>query len=132
MSVELTGKLIKLLPLQTGTGRNGTWSKQEFIIETSDQYPKKICISVWGDKNNMLHQIDLNSMIQVKVNIESREFNEKWYTDLRAWKIEPIQNEYADTPSQEYEQDAPFPYSDNASEINTFQDEGEDLEVLPF
>ena len=132
MSVELTGKLIKLLPLQSGTGRNGAWSRQEFIIETSDQYPKKICISAWGDKSNMLHQIDLNSTIKVRVNIESREFNEKWYTDLRAWKIEPMQNEYADMPSPEYGQDAPSSYSDNTSEISTFQDEGDDLEALPF
>ena len=48
--MQLTAKLIQLLPLQTGTGKNGQWKKQEFVVETEGTYPKKVCISIWGDK----------------------------------------------------------------------------------
>jgi hypothetical protein len=131
MAIEISGKIVKILPLQSGTGRNGTWSKQEFIIETNEQYPKKICISAWGDKTNALAQIATNASVKVSINIESREFNDKWYTDLRAWKIEPLQNEYSD---KSYGED--FPVSDTTARDNalegTFYDESNDLEPLPF
>ena len=48
--MQISGKLIQLLPQQTGQGKNGTWKKQEVIIETEGQYPKKVCIAIWGDK----------------------------------------------------------------------------------
>ena len=50
MALELTGTLIKILPEVTGAGKNGSWVKQEFVLETADQYPKKVCLSLWGDK----------------------------------------------------------------------------------
>lgn len=50
--MQLTAKLIQLLPLQTGTGKNGDWKKLDIIVETDGQYPKKICVSIWGDKIN--------------------------------------------------------------------------------
>ena len=51
-SMQLTGKLSQLLPIQAGTSKNGDWKKQDIIVETDGQYPKKVCISIWGDKNN--------------------------------------------------------------------------------
>jgi hypothetical protein len=50
MAHELTGKVLQVLPEQTGTGRNGQWSRQDFIVETQEQFPKKVCFSAWGDK----------------------------------------------------------------------------------
>src|ERR1700761_3302582 len=88
MALELTGKLIKILAPQTGTGKNGNWVKQEFIVETMDQYPKKVCISAWGDKVDDIKKHNLGDLLRLSVNLESREFNERWYTDIRAWKIE--------------------------------------------
>jgi hypothetical protein len=84
--MEISGKIVQLLQLQTGQGKNGTWKKQEFILETGDTYPKKVCIAVWGDK------IDLNSFkpgdsVDVSFDVESREYNGRWYTDVKAWKI---------------------------------------------
>ncbi|MBX9853588.1 MAG: DUF3127 domain-containing protein [Cytophagaceae bacterium] len=88
MALEVTGKLIKILNSQSGTGAKGTWVKQEFVIETADQYPKKICCSVWGDKVESLKNLNIGDQIKVSFNIESREYNERWYTDVRAWKLE--------------------------------------------
>ena len=90
--MDISGKLLQLLPAQEGQGKNGPWKKQEFILETGDTYPKKVCIAVWGDK------IDLKSLkpgdaIDVSFDVESREFNGKWYTDVKAWKVNAAKKE---------------------------------------
>jgi hypothetical protein len=85
--MQLTARLTQLLPLQTGTSRNGEWKKQDVIVETDGQYPKKICIAIWGDKiNPSILQIGNN--LTIDFDVESREFNGRWYTDVKAWKIE--------------------------------------------
>ena len=85
--MDVKGKLIQLLPLQTGTGKNGEWKKQDIIIETQSQYPKKVCISIWGDKINT-SQLQIGKMLNVSFDIESREYNGRWYTDVKAWKVD--------------------------------------------
>lgn len=87
LSMQLTAKLIQKLQLQTGEGKNGPWKKQDIIVETDGQYPKKICVSIWGDKIDET-QLQIGNQLSVSFDIESREFNGKWYTDLKAWKIE--------------------------------------------
>lgn len=88
MAMELTGKLIKVLPEQTGQGRNGTWTKQQFVVETIDQFPKQVCLMAWGEKAAELAQFAPGDTMRVAVSIESREYNDRWYTDVRAWRIE--------------------------------------------
>ena len=87
--MQLTAILLQLLPMQTGTGKNGEWKKQDIIFETDGQYPKKVCISIWGDKNNE-GQLQIGNLLQIDFDIESREYNNKWYTDIKAWKIELV------------------------------------------
>ena len=84
--MDISGKILQLLPVQTGQGRNGTWKKQEFILETGDNYPKKVCIAVWGDKIDM-SAFKEGDMVDVSFDVESREYNSRWYTDVKAWKI---------------------------------------------
>lgn len=72
--------------MQSGQGKNGTWKKQEFIIETPGQYPKKVCLSLWGEKVDET-RLSVGEKITASINIESREYNGRWYTDVRAWKI---------------------------------------------
>jgi hypothetical protein len=87
INMQLSARLVQLLPLQSGMGRNGEWKKQEIIVETDGQYPKKICISIWGDKINNA-PLEPGNYLTIDFDIESREFNSRWYTDLRAWKVE--------------------------------------------
>jgi hypothetical protein len=87
--MNLTAKLTQLLPLQTGTGKNGEWRKQDIIVQTEGQYPKKICISIWGDKINPAILVVGNNL-KIDFDVESREYNSKWYTDVKAWKIEVV------------------------------------------
>ena len=85
--MQIAAKLTQLLPIQTGNGKNGEWKKQDIIVETGGQYPKKICVSIWGDKINE-SGLKIGNELKIDFDIESREFNGKWYTDIRAWKIE--------------------------------------------
>jgi len=84
--MDISGKIIQFLQVQTGQGKNGPWKKQDFILETGDQYPKKVCIAVWGDKIDMSN-LKTGEAVDVSFDIESREFNGRWYTDVKAWKI---------------------------------------------
>jgi Domain of unknown function (DUF3127) len=86
--MQLIAKLTQLLPLQTGTGKNGQWKKQDIIVETDGTYPKKVCISIWGDKISE-SVLKIGSQLNISFDVESREYNGKWYTDVKAWKIEP-------------------------------------------
>ena len=102
MSNQVKGKAIKILQPQTGTGKNGAWVKQEFIIETSDQYPKKICLTAWGTLATVAGQLELDEEVEVFFNAESREHNERWYTELKAWKIDRLGfNETDNKPKKE-------------------------------
>jgi hypothetical protein len=87
MAMELKGKVIQILPAQTGMGKKGQWKKQEFIVETQAQYPKKVCLSAWGDKIDQFNLV-AGEVVNVSVDLESREYNGRWYTEARAWKIE--------------------------------------------
>jgi len=84
--MELNGKIIELLPEKTGQSANGPWRKQEYILETDGQYPKKVCFMAWGDK---IDQFDIKQgeNLVVSVDLESREYNGRWYTDVKAWKV---------------------------------------------
>jgi hypothetical protein len=84
--MDISGKIVQFLQVQTGQGKNGTWKKQEFILETGDTYPKKICIAVWGDKIDM-GSFKPGDAVDVSFDVESREFNGRWYTDVKAWKM---------------------------------------------
>ncbi len=87
MAMELKGKIVQILPPQTGMGKKGQWKKQEFIVETQSQYPKKVCLSAWGDKIDQFNLV-VGDTVNVSVELESREYNSRWYTEARAWKLE--------------------------------------------
>ena len=74
--MEITGKLIQKLPVQSGVSSTGNnWSKAEFVIETIEQYPKKVCANLWGERAKALDQFQLGSLITVSFDLESREYN---------------------------------------------------------
>lgn len=85
--MELTGKISQILPLAQGQGKNGTWKKQEYILETPGQYPKKVCVTVWGDRVDDF-ALQQGEEVTFSIDVESREYNGRWYTDVKAWKVE--------------------------------------------
>ena len=84
--MEIKGKIIEILPEKSGQSANGEWRKQEYVLETQSNYPKKICFMAWGDK---IGEFDLKQgdNVEVSIDLESREYNGRWYTDVKAWKV---------------------------------------------
>jgi hypothetical protein len=95
--MEVRGKIIVVQPVQTGEGRNGVWKKQEYVIEydPTSQYPKKLMFNLWGDKIDQ-YSIQQGQSLKISFDIDCREYQGRWYNDIRAWKIEPDD----DTPSE--------------------------------
>ena len=87
--MEVVGKIIQVLPAQEGVGRNGNpWKVQPYVLETLDQYPRKVHFEVFGEDRIKQNPCDLDQLVTVSFDIESREFNGRWYTSIRAWKIQ--------------------------------------------
>ena len=95
--MELKGKLIRIGQLQSGVSANGEWFKKEIVIETQGQYPKKVAIELWRDlaKDNGLEEGDF---LTASIDIESREYNSKWYTSVKAFKVQKEQQQPANNP----------------------------------
>ena len=88
MDLKIQGRIIAVLPEVSGISKAGNqWKKQEYVLETFDQYPKKICFNAFGNKVDEF-AIQEGETLTVSVDIESREFNCRWYTDIRAWRVE--------------------------------------------
>ena len=85
--MDISGKIIAVLPLATGQGKNGTWRSQDYVLETGDQYPKKVCFNLFNDKIDQF-PLAIDDQVNVSFDVESREYNGRWYTTVRAWKIE--------------------------------------------
>lgn len=89
--MEITGKLIQLLPDVSGESARGPWVRGGFVIETEGDFPRKVAFTAFGEERvAMAKSIPMGTLVQVTFNPESREFNDKWYTDLRASRIQPF------------------------------------------
>ena len=127
--MEIIGKAIAALPVKSGVSqRTGEqWQSREYVIETQEQYPKKICFEVFGIDKLKEFNIRNNDLIKVHFDINAREYNGKWYNSIRAWKVEhvnpdgsavgstaaaPVAQAQAPAPAapaaQESEEDLPF------------------------
>ena len=91
--MEIVGKVVQLGTLIEGNSPRGPWKKQELIIETQEQFPKKICLMCWGDRVNEANSFFVGQLIKAQIRIESREFNGKWYTDVTAFRFDLEQPE---------------------------------------
>lgn len=87
MSLKIAGRVTQLLEEQSGTGRNGPWRKQDFILETGGDYPAQVCITQWGE-NIEKFALKPEETVTVHIDLRSREYNGRWYTDVKAWRVE--------------------------------------------
>jgi len=86
MDLQITGQVIDILEEAGGEGKNGPWRKQEFILEIPGQYPKQVCIVQWGDNIDKF-AVQKGETLTAHIDIQSREYNTRWYTDIKAWKV---------------------------------------------
>ena len=106
MDLQITGEVTDILEEQSGEGKNGPWRKQEFILETQGDYPKQICIVQWGDNIDKF-AVQTGETVTAHIDIQSREYNGRWYTDVKMWKVERSAGAGAPTPPSDG--DEPWP-----------------------
>ena len=87
--MEITGKIIAVLPAQGGVSqRTGNpWKSQDYVIETHDQYPKRCCFRVFGEEKINQFNIQLGEEMTVSFDIDSHEYQGRWFNDVRAWAV---------------------------------------------
>ena len=86
--MEFEGVVYKILPPTSGTSARGEWKRQDVVFELPQEFSRKICV-IFFNKESEVARLREGMTCTVSVNIESREFNGKWYTDVRAWRVQP-------------------------------------------
>jgi hypothetical protein len=85
--MTIQGTIKKILPVESGVSNGNTWKNQLVIIEQGGEYPKQIAVKINPEKVD-INQFAEGESITAHINIESREYNDRFYTDVKAWKIE--------------------------------------------
>lgn len=126
--MEIKGRIIAVMPVKTGTSKKGEpYASQDYVIETLEQYPRRCQFNVFGEDKIKQFNIQQGGEYLVKFDINAREYNGRWYNDVRAWKVEPAQAGQA--PAQE----APFqPAGADAIPAPTIAPPNDDADPLPF
>ncbi|MEO1022411.1 MAG: DUF3127 domain-containing protein [Bacteroidota bacterium] len=108
MDLKLQGNVTQVLEEQGGQGKNGPWRKREFILEIPGNYPKSVCITQWGD-NIDKHPVAVGTQITASTDIQSREYNGRWYTEVKAWRIEQAEDSasHSAPPAEGFEIQSP-------------------------
>ena len=132
--MEITGKVVRLGALTEGTSARGPWRKQDLIIETEEQFPKTVCLTCWTNQIDEIQKFAPGQTIKAQIDLSSREFNGKWYTDVRVWRFDPVGAAPAPTAEQFVQQPAmhqtPPPAAAPATDY--FPPTGDSVDDLPF
>jgi hypothetical protein len=85
--MEIKGKIIQVLPPQGGISKSGNhWKKQEYILLTPEDQPSKVKFDLFGDLVDKF-PLTVGDIVTIDINIESREYNGRWYTDVHAYHV---------------------------------------------
>ena len=115
-NLEINGTIISVLSLQTGTSKTGSdWQKQDVIIQTDGEYPKQICVTFFGKA--ITSDLLQGAKIKVSINLESREYNGKWYTNVNAWKILEIDSAPKQPTQSTPTYEPPFQVADTVDDL---------------
>ena len=105
--MELSGKVIAVLDPRSGVSKTGNpWMVQEYVIETHDQYPRKMCFDVFGEDKIKQFNIQIGEELTVSFDVDAREWQGRWFNSIRAWKVERL-DQNGPTPPEVDE--VPFP-----------------------
>ena len=86
-AIYIQGHITTILPENRGMGQKGEWVSQDFVLKTEDNYPKNICFTIFGADKIKEANIRIGDVVSIGVNLESREFNGRWYTSIKAWSV---------------------------------------------
>ncbi len=110
--MDTTAKIYKIYDRREGSSERGTWKRQEIIVETVEQYPRKMALQLWGDQVDNAASLREGDTIIFGYSAESRVFNDKWYTDIRAFNIRKAQPVQVQTPPQQNMNQGGWPSGD--------------------
>ena len=121
--MDLTGKVIAVLEPRGGVSKTGNpWKVQEYVIETEESYPRKMCFDVFGEDKINQFNIQMGERLTVSFDIDAREWQGRWFNSIRAWKVERVSTEQMPSAS-----DVPFPPMNAAPVDFSANDEKDDL-----
>lgn len=124
--MELQGKVIAVLPERSGVSARGEWKTQDYVIETHDQYPRKMVFNVFGADRIAQFAIKAGEEITVSFDIDAHEYNGRWFNSIRAWNIQKVDAAASQAASPVPAADAQAPFPPAA------QSEEESADDLPF
>lgn len=131
--MELLGRIIAVLPERSGTSARGEWKAQSFVIETHDQYPRKMVFDVFGAERLQRFNIKSGDEVKVFFDIDAHEYQGRWFNNIRAFDVQRLDAAAAQAAGQAAAADpqttqaalAPFPPAQPAAA-------GESTDDLPF
>jgi Protein of unknown function (DUF3127). len=130
-ALEIEGKIRAKLAKSNGQSARGSWTKQDFLLEFQDgNFPSTVCFTAFGDdKVAELDKYQVGDTVKVAFNLRGREYNGRWYNDVRVWRITPAgQGEQAPTSQHSYQAPAQGPQMAPPPTIDNMPaDGGEDL-----
>ena len=103
--MDFQGKVIQYIGETTGTSKTGNpWKKKEWVVETFGQFPRKVKVQCFGDRSDSL-MLEPGKDYTLYVDLESREFNGRWYTDVSVYRVEPYtaQQNFGAQPQQQFQ-----------------------------
>ncbi len=105
--MEFEGKVLQMLPPQSGESARGKWLRQDVIFELQQEFSRRVCARFFN-KESELQKLHVGGLYTVSFNLESREYNGRWYTDVNVWRVQPHDQPQPAAPAY----DAPMPESD--------------------
>lgn len=115
--MKVTGKITKVLPVQSGTSKSGSeWKKLQFVVETTEQYNNIYCFDLFGEEkvDNFEKYNKVGDNVDVDFNVRTNEWNDKYFTSLDCWKVfkadsgSAVENYHAETKQEAETDDLPF------------------------
>ncbi len=135
--MDFQGKIIAILQPREGVSKssNTPWKVQSYVIENHDQnsqYPRKMCFDVFGDDKIQQFNIQMGEELNVSFDIDARQWQDRWFNSIRAWKVERVSAASAESPvppMPEMGAPAPAPAPEPFAANNN---EGGSQDDLPF
>lgn len=88
--MEIQGKVIAVLPERSGVSARGEWKSQTYVIETQEQYPKKMAFDVFGADRIANFGIQFGEVINVSFDIDAHEYQGRYFNQIRAWNVTKV------------------------------------------
>lgn len=128
--MELIGKIIQVLPQESGVSKSSgkAWVKAAYVLETQEQHPRKVKYDVLGEQRIKDCEVQVGDEVKVSIDIESREYNGRWYTSITAYKVE-FNLDGVQAQAQAAQTTTPPATQPVVSEI---QEDSDGNETLPF